>query len=307
MAATPPAPELDVLLPSWLLSLRADRKSAQTIATYTDGVRFYLTWCATNDVAPLSRSALRAWTTALLDRGNQPATAVARQLAVRRFAAWLTEEGELTTDPFLGIKSPKLDAKVVEPLTDDELRALLTACIPPKGLTPAQVLRYRRDEAMVRFMLETGARAGEVVAIELPDLDLPGGTVIIRRGKGGKGRMVPFGPATAQAIDRYLRLRRAHRLAATPALWLGDRGKGFSYDALHKTLAERAAAAGLVGFHPHKMRHTAAHRWLAAGGSEGGLMAVAGWTRPDMLLRYTQAQASGRAAAEARGLNLGDL
>jgi len=305
--AAAPAPDLDVLLPSWLLSMRADRKSAQTITTYTDGVRFYLAWCAANDVAPLSRSSLRAWTTALLDRGNAPATAVARQLAVRRYAAWLTEEGELVADPFLGIKAPKLDTKVVEPLTDDELRALLTACIPPKGLTPAQVLRYRRDEAMLRFMLETGARAGEVVALELSDLDLPGGSAIIRKGKGGKGRVVPFGPATAQALDRYLRLRRAHRLAASPALWLGDRGKGFSYDALHKTLAERATAAGIVGFHPHKMRHTAAHRWLAAGGSEGGLMAVAGWTRPDMLMRYTKAQASSRAAEEARGLNLGEL
>jgi len=119
--------------------------------------------------------------------------------------------------------------------------------------------------------------------------------------------VVPFGPATAQALDRYLRLRRAHRLSESPALWLGDRGKGFSYDALHKTLAERATAAGIVGFHPHKMRHTAAHRWLAAGGSEGGLMAVAGWTRPDMLMRYTKAQASSRAAEEARGLNLGEL
>jgi hypothetical protein len=55
------------------------------------------------------------------------------------------------------------------------------------------------------------------------------------------------------------------------------------------------------------MRHTAAHRWLAAGGSEGGLMAVAGWTRPDMLMRYTKAQAASRAAAEARTLNLGEL
>jgi integrase len=55
------------------------------------------------------------------------------------------------------------------------------------------------------------------------------------------------------------------------------------------------------------LRHTAAHRWLAAGGSEGGLMAVAGWTRPDMLVRYTRAQASARAAEEAQRLNLGDL
>jgi integrase/recombinase XerD len=81
----------------------------------------------------------------------------------------------------------------------------------------------------------------------------------------------------------------------------------FSYDALHKALGERATAAGITGFHPHLMRHTAAHRWLAAGGSEGGLMAVAGWTRPDMLMRYTRARASSRTATEARGLNLGEL
>ena len=70
---------------------------------------------------------------------------------------------------------------------------------------------------------------------------------------------------------------------------------------------ERARAAGIEEFRPHRLRHTAAHRWLAAGGSEGGLMAVAGWTRPDMLLRYTRAQASARAAAEARALGLGDF
>jgi len=221
-----PAPTLDLLLPSWLLTLRADRKSTATIKTYGDGARYYLAWCAEQGVEPLSRSSLRAWTTALLDGGNQPATARSRQLAVRRFASWLTEEGELAADPFMGIKLPKLDTTVVQPLTEDELRALLKACIPPKGLAPAQVLRYRRDEAVLRLMLETGARAGEVVALALADLDLPDGTAIIRKGKGGKGRVVPFGASTAQAIDRYLRLRRSHRLAESPALWLGDRGQG---------------------------------------------------------------------------------
>jgi len=98
-----------------------------------------------------------------------------------------------------------------------------------------------------------------------------------------------------------------HRLAGSPALWLGDRGKAFSYDGLHKSLKMRATMAGIANFHPHLLRHTAAHRWLAAGGSEGGLMAVAGWTRPDMLMRYTKAQASNRAATEARLLNLGEL
>jgi integrase/recombinase XerD len=118
---------------------------------------------------------------------------------------------------------------------------------------------------------------------------------------------VPFGPQTARALDRYLRLRRQHRLADTPALWLGDQGRGFGYNALHFTLGRRAEAAGIRGFHPHVLRHTAAHRWLAAGGSEGGLMAVAGWARRDMLDRYAAATASERAAAEAKSLNLGDL
>lgn len=143
--------------------------------------------------------------------------------------------------------------------------------------------------------------------MRLPDLKLATGTAIIRRGKGGKGRTVPFGPQTAKALDRYVRARRTHRLVGSDALWLGDRGTGFTYDALHKALALRASMAGLTGFHPHRLRHTAAHRWLAAGGSEGGHMAVAGWTRPDMLLRYTKAQAEARAAEEARRLNLGDL
>ena len=298
-----PTPDLAVLLDSWELALRAERKSPQTIKSYGEGVRQFLSWCAREGHSPvLDRAKVNAFVAGLLDKGAEPATARARQLSLRRFSSWLLEEGEAPVDHLLGLKAPKLDAKIVEPLTDDQLKALIAACAGPD-------MRDRRDEAIVRLMAETGARAGEVATMKLTDsdLDLKAGFAVIRRGKGGKGRTVPFGAQTVRAIDRYLRLRRAHRLAATDELWLGDRGKNFSYDALHKTLAMRAALAGLTGFHPHKLRHTAAHRWLAAGGSEGGLMAVAGWTRPDMLMRYTRAQASKRAADEARKLNLGDF
>jgi site-specific recombinase XerD len=299
--------DAELLAESWQLALRAERKSPQTLKAYGDGVRFYLAWCAARALEPMNRAALNRWVAELIDNGAAASTARARQLAVRRFAAWLADEGELPADPFLGVKAPKLDEKVVEPLSDDELRALVKACTPPKGAAPKEAMRHRRDEAIVRVMLETGLRAGEVTGLELGDVDLPNGLLTVRRGKGGKGRDVPIGPDASLALDRYLRLRRTHRLAESTDLWLGDRGKRFTYDALHKTLRERADAAGLVGFHPHKLRHTAAHRWLAAGGSESGLMAVAGWTRPDMLMRYTKAQASARAAEEARKLNLGEL
>jgi integrase len=140
-----------------------------------------------------------------------------------------------------------------------------------------------------------------------PDVDLVRGVVTVRRGKGGKGRIAPFGPHTARAVDRYLRMRRTHRLAATSALWLGDRGKQLAYFGLRNTLQYRAELAGIKDFHPHLMRHTAASRWLAAGGSEGGLMAVAGWSTRDMIDRYTASTAAERAAAEARSLNLGEV
>jgi integrase/recombinase XerD len=138
-------------------------------------------------------------------------------------------------------------------------------------------------------------------------VDIVRGIAVVRRGKGGKGRRVPFGSQTGRAIDRYLRVRRSHRLAADRQLWLGDRGKSLSYDGLYRTLKYRAELAEIPNFHPHVTRHTAGQRWLSAEGSEGGLMAVAGWTRRDMLDRYTRATAAEGAAEESRRLNLGDL
>jgi site-specific recombinase XerD len=295
------APDLRSLLTSWELHLRAQRKSPQTVSSYLTGVRLFMAWCdAQHAPAVLTRSAVNGFVSGLLEGGAEGSTARARQLAVRRFSAWLCEEGETPTDALLGVKPPKLDVKVVPILADEALRALIKAC-------QGREFRDRRDEAIVRLMAESGVRAGEVIGIGTADLDLPRGIVVVRRGKGGKGRRVPFGSQTARAIDRYARLRRTHRLVDTPSLWLGDRGKGLGYYGLHSALTYRAGLAGIRDFHPHVLRHTAASRWLAAGGSEGGLMAVAGWTRRDMIDRYTRATAADRAATEARGLNLGDL
>ena len=158
----------------------------------------------------------------------------------------------------------------------------------------------------MRLMAETGLRAGEVLAIQMADVDLHEGRVIVRRGKGGKGRTAPFGAQTAAAIDRYMRARRSHRLSDTTSLWLGGNGQTFSYHGLNLALKRRAAAAGIAGFHLHLMRHTAATRWLRAGGPEGGLMSVAGWSTRSMVDRYIGASAAERAATEARGLNSGD-
>jgi site-specific recombinase XerD len=300
--------ELAGLVPSWTLHLRAERKTDGTIRTYLAGVTPYLAWCEAGGRVPLARPSLQAWVTELLEGGSSAATAKTRMMGVRHFTRWLADEGEIPEDPFVRMKPPKVDEPVVPVLTDDQLRALVKACEAPPGETSGlPSLRHRRDEAIVRLLAEAGLRAGECIALTVDDVDLVAMTAVVRRGKGGKGRTVPFGTTTAKAIDRYKRVRRLHKLAARPELWLGDRGRLLAYNGLYWALGQRAAAAGIEGFHPHMLRHTSADRWLAAGGSETGAMAVHGWSSPDMLQRYGRANREQRAIDEARRLDRGEL
>lgn len=293
--------DLEELLTSWLLALRAERKSPHTLKTYSGGVRAYLAWCADRDLpVDLTRKQVGAWVADQLDGGSEATTARSRLTGVRRFSAWLAEEGEIEADDLLTIRPPKLDDKVIHPLSEDDIRALVAACKGPE-------FRDKRDDACFRLMLETGLRAGEVVHLHTGDIDLVAGIATVRRGKGFKGRTVAFGAVTARSIDKYLRARRLHPRADRPELWLGERGQLFGYSALWKQLQYRAKLAGIGPVNPHRLRHTFASRWLHAGGSEGGLMSQAGWARRDMLDRYSRSTAATRAAEEARKLGLGDL
>ena len=184
------------LLDSWLIALAAERKSAKTIKASADGVPGYLAFCDRERIEPvLDHATANAFTASLLDAGAAANTARSRQLAVRQFSAWLADEGLTGRDDLLGLKPPQVDTPNVPSLTDDELLALIKAC---EGKT----FRDRRDEAIVRFAAETTARAEEILAMGVGDVTLSAGMAVIQRGKGGRGRRVPFGPRTGQALDR---------------------------------------------------------------------------------------------------------
>lgn len=293
--------DLRSLLDSWTLALRAERRADNTIKTYRAGVLAYLAWCADEDLPEaLDRGQVRAWIAALADTGAEPTTTAARQSAVKRFSRWLLEEDEQDTDPLAGLKPPQLPEKLVNPLTDDELRALLKA-------TNGKTFEDRRDHAIIRVLLETGLRPGELAALTVDDIDLKTGLVRVEKAKGGKSRTTFISPQACAAVDRYKRLRAQHKLAAGPNLWLGTRGRTFAYGALWLMVKTRAEQAGIGHLNPHRFRHTAATRRLRKGGREGGVQAAFGWSSRKMLDRYTAATASERAAEEARQLNLGDL
>ncbi|GAA1969239.1 tyrosine-type recombinase/integrase [Terrabacter lapilli] len=302
-------PDLRELAESWAVSLRASGKSRETIRVYLRNVGQFLTFCESVDLAPMSRRTMDAFLADLLDRGREGSTARGRLTAVKQFTKWLASVNELDVDPFLGVAPPTMDTKLVHPLSDEQIRGLLATCRTPKGATRERQFLDVRDEALIRLMVETGLRAGEVLALTVDDVhwtaDPP--FVEVHKSKARRGRRAPFSAQAAVAIGAYVRARRRQSLASSPSFWLGARRNVLAYAGLYDALERRALAAGIEGFHPHRMRHTAAHRWLAAGGSEGGLMSVAGWSRPDMLMRYTRARAEQRAAEEAARLNLGEL
>ena len=314
--------ELDALTQSWITHMQAERKSPHTIRTYTAGVAAYRRWCEIrngaetnpgqirhNESRPdssrdscdvsLDRVTVEAFTASLLANGAEAATALSRQRGVRRFSTWLAAEGEIERDELAGMSPPKLDEKMPRELTADQVKAMLATC-------GTKEFHDIRDEAIVRLMVESMVRAAELLGMRTDDVDIRGGSALVRRGKGGKGRLVPFGPQTARALDRYARTRKRHMLAASPRFWLAARGRVLDYQGLYSTLRRRAERAGFT-MHPHMLRATGAIRWRAAGGSVPGLLTVAGWSSLEMAQRYVKAAENRLAVDEAHRLDLGDL
>ena len=168
----------------------------------------------------------------------------------------------------MGVTPPRLDTKVIEPLTDDEIRALLATCVSPKGAAKDRRFRDVRDAALIRLMVETGLRASEVVGLALEDVhwrdDPP--FLIVRTAKSRRGRTVPFSAHASMAVDRYARLRRHHALHDSPSMWLGSRGNRLSYIGLYDSLTDRAERAGIARFHPHLLQ---AHGRASVAGGRG--------------------------------------
>jgi site-specific recombinase XerD len=290
-------PDLPDLLDSWLVILRAQHKSEYTLRNYRAAVTSFLNFCTETGLAcELTKANVIAWVAS--QAGQEASTMRLRLISLKLFCRWLADEEGLDTTAVLTVKPPKMDQPSVPDLSEDELRRMLKAC-------DGSELRDKRDKAMVILAAETGLRAAELLGLEVGDIDVGACVVHVRRGKGGKGRRVHFSAGAAAALDRYLRARKAAGWPrAEGSVWVSRVGP-LSYPGAVTTLKRRAADAGVNGFHLHRLRHTAAVRWLRSGGSETGLRAHAGWTSNTMIDRYTKAASEQLAAEEFDRLDLG--
>lgn len=306
------SPEISDLAASFRRSLRAAGKAERTQILYGQAIRFFCDWLTAQGrpttLDQLNRHALSAWLADLADRVDIE-TVRTRLRGMRRFCRWLVAEGELDKAPTEGVEMPAAPEKPVRVLTDDELGRLVKACQVPRGragVYDRRIFDGRRDEVIVRLLADCGLRVSELVGLEFPEhVDLQQELAYVT-GKGNRPRAVPFGARTGQAIDRYMRVRSAHPYAArTQRLLLGERG-AMSTDGVRWRLQVVGQAAGVPDLHPHAFRHSAAHRWLAAGGQERDLMQIMGWRSDSMLSVYARSTATERARGAHRRLALGD-
>ena len=289
----------DAILGSWEIALRAERKSPRTIRVYRTQVKAFTDWCASLGALPrFDRRTVQTFLAAESERGLEANTVLTRYKGLRAFGNFLADERETDGNVMASLRQPKAVPKPVPLIAETDLKALLKAC-------DGTAFIDRRDSAALRILLDTGARAKEIVGLKVSDVNIRDAALTLH-GKGAKVRNVHIGPQTIRALDRYMRARKEHRHATLDALFLSQRG-ALSYDGLADALQARAAAAGVEGFHLHKMRHTFAHRWLSAEGSEQGLMDTAGWSSREMIARYGASGRAARAAAEHERLGLGDL
>jgi integrase/recombinase XerD len=190
-------------------------------------------------------------------------TTLARKIAAAKsFFKFLTEEHKVQQNPTENIASLKVGRALPKPISVAQARRLLEE--PAKNTST----EAKRDKAMLELLYASGMRVSELVALNLGDVDIPGGYVRCF-GKGHKERMIPIYPRAAQSIDEYLKESRPHIVqnrSDEKALFLNVRGERLTRQGLWQILKGYARDANLeVEVTPHTLRHSFATHMLNGG------------------------------------------
>jgi len=281
---------------SFLIDRQARELSRYTLRFYREFLRTFIDYCNANSlrfIQEITADFLRRYFLAFGEKHN-PGGVHGAYRTLRAFFQWLVKEEVMAPEwknPMLKIKAPKVVLDPLEPISIEDVRALINTC--QRGDFIGE-----RDRAIFLFLLDTGARARELCNMNIKEIDLNTGAVMIRYGKGGKTRMVFIGRKTRRAIRSYLRMRHDQ----SPAMFVSKDEERLTYDGLRQLLERRAKRAKL-GNKPklHGFRRAFALNMLRSGVDIFVLQRLMGHADLQVLRRYLAQNDEDNQLAHMRG------
>lgn len=269
--------QLQRAIEGFLLDREAQGCTPATLLWYRRYLAVLVSWLAeqqVNTMAGITATLLRSYIVDVQGRGLAPKTVHHHASAAKVFCNWLAAEGLIAEDanPARRVRMPKVPRQVLPALTADEVRKLLDAA------------DNQRDKALLLFMLDTGARCAETVAVNIGDVDTRTGAVTITKGKMQKGRVVFLGVNARRVLLRYLLTR--DDLGPDRPLWVSStNGERLTTWGINQILERLGDMAG-VHVHPHKLRRSCAIASLRAGMDIARLAALLGHADLQTVRRY---------------------
>jgi integrase/recombinase XerD len=280
-----------IILPSFqecgiLLGVEAfltDRKAAGlargTIGFYREKLQTFMSFLQAQviaNVTDITPALIRAFMLFLEGEGHNPGGIHAAYRAIRAFLNWFENEYEPEgwKNPIAKVKAPRVAIEPLDPVSIEHVKVLLETC--------ADDYNGARDRAILLILLDTGLRAGELLRVNLEDVDMASGAILIRQGKGRKPRMVYTGKQGRKVLRVLLKVRGVH----AGALWQTREGERLTYSGLREVMRRRSNKAGIPEPALHAFRRAFALNCLRVGMDVYTLQRLMGHADLQVLRRY---------------------
>ncbi len=235
--------------------------SANTVSSYLRDIGQFSSAMEDSGVALADavEKDVEAYTRSLTRRGKSPATVTRCVASIKSFYQYLISRGMVDRNPAKGIAPVKVERKLPQILTGKEVELFLEQpeCTDLKGY---------RDRAMLELLYATGIRVSELIALDVDDLNLPGG--VLKCFSKGKERVIPLYPAAIRALGEYVHMVRP-QIVESPeqtALFVNMSGERMSRQGFWKLIKYYQEKAGIQkDITPHTLRHSFAAHLLENG------------------------------------------
>ncbi|HOB35455.1 MAG: site-specific tyrosine recombinase XerD [Firmicutes bacterium] len=282
---------MEQLVDTYLVHLKVERGlAANTLDSYRRDLAKFIGFLRRQGVFSLQqvdRQSIMAYMEELHNRGRAAATVSRNLAAIRSFYSFLTQENLVAANPSAELESPKIPKRLPTVLTVAQITRLLEQpdIRQPGGL---------RDKAMLELLYATGIRVSELVALDLPDVNLEMGFLRCV-GKGSKERIIPVGKTAVESVDNYLRRGRVKlvRDSQESAVFVNVHGRRLTRQGFWKILKKYVRQAGIDGeITPHTLRHSFATHLLENGADLRAVQEMLGHSDISTTQIYTQVTAN---------------